>query len=92
MPNHVHVLLTPTGSHTLSSIVGSWKSFTAKQANGLLGRAGPFWEPDYFDRYIRNEEHFARTVVYIENNPVAAKLCTTASDWPWGSARLNATS
>ena len=88
MPNHVHVLVTLSGSHTLTSIVGSWKSFTAKQANAVLGRSGAFWEADYFDRYIRSEEHFAWTVAYTENNPVKAGLCTNAAEWPWGSARF----
>jgi len=31
MPNHVHVLVTPLGKHTLSEILHSWKSFTAKE-------------------------------------------------------------
>ena len=32
MPNHVHVLVTPLHGRTLSNIVHSWKSFTAKKA------------------------------------------------------------
>ena len=28
-PNHVHVLVSPSGEHTLSEILHSWKSFTA---------------------------------------------------------------
>jgi hypothetical protein len=43
MPNHVHTLLTPAAGHSLSDIAGSWKSFTAKQANQLLGRSGRYW-------------------------------------------------
>jgi REP element-mobilizing transposase RayT len=87
MPNHVHTLLTPTTGHSLSDIVGSWKSFTAKQANELLGRAGQFWQEDYFDRFIRDEEHYARAVEYIEMNPVKAGLCTRPEEWPFSSAR-----
>jgi len=41
---------------------------------------------EYFDRYIRNAEHFRRTVTYIENNPVKARLCSKPSDWPFSSA------
>lgn len=29
--NHVHVLVAPQGQHTLSGILHSWKSFTAKE-------------------------------------------------------------
>ncbi|HET6571967.1 MAG TPA: transposase, partial [Fimbriiglobus sp.] len=87
MPNHVHTLFTPTSGHGLSDIVGSWKSFTAKQANKLLGRSGQFWREDYFDRFIRDEEHFAGASEYIEINPVKAGLCVQSEDWPFGSAR-----
>ena len=39
----------------LSSILGSWKSFTSKEANKVLGRTGRLWQEDYFDRFIRDE-------------------------------------
>ena len=61
-------------------------SSSAKQANKLLGRTGPFWMQDYFDRYIRDEEHFAAAREYIEQNPVKADLVQSAGDWQWGSA------
>ena len=88
MPNHVHVLLTALPGRPLGSIVGSWKRFTAREANLLLGRTGDFWQLDYWDRFIRNEEHFAATESYIDLNPVKAGLVSEARLWPWGSARL----
>jgi REP element-mobilizing transposase RayT len=88
MPNHVHLLATPCGGHTLSGIMHSLKSYTAGEANKLLGLRGAFWMEDYFDRYIRNSAHYERTILYIENNPVKAKLCRTPEEWPFGSARF----
>lgn len=88
MPNHVHAVVQPVAGNSLGGIVQSWKSFTAKAANRLLGREGPFWHKDYFDRYIRDEGHLARTVDYVENNPVKAGLITAAADWPWSSRRF----
>jgi putative transposase len=88
MPNHVHVVIELTNGHSLTDIVRSWKSFTARRANILLGRSGPFWHRDYFDRYMRNEEHLAQTVEYVEMNPVKAGLAKNAEEWPWSSARL----
>ena len=46
-----------------------------------------FWMDDYWDRYIRNTEHFSNVVDYIHNNPVKAGLCERAEDWEWSSAR-----
>jgi putative transposase len=59
MPNHVHVVIEMLDGHSLSEIVGTWKSFTAKRANAQLGRSGSFWHADYFDRYMRDEGHLA---------------------------------
>jgi REP element-mobilizing transposase RayT len=88
MPNHVHVVIEVIQDHSLSDIVRSWKSFTAHQATARLSRTGSFWHADYFDRYMRNEEHLAQTIGYVEQNPVKAGLVATASDWAWSSARL----
>jgi REP element-mobilizing transposase RayT len=90
MPNHVHVVVEPIQGGRIGSIVHSWKSFSAKQANHVLGRSGPFWHRDYFDRFIRDEGHLARTIEYVENNPVKAGLVTTTAEWPWSSGRLRA--
>jgi putative transposase len=70
MPNHVHVVVEAVEGNRLGAIVQAWKSFTAHQANNVLRRNGPFWHKDYFDRFIRDEGHLARTLDYVENNPV----------------------
>jgi putative transposase len=87
MPNHVHAMIEPMGNWPLADVIGSWKSFTAKQSNRLLGRTGAFWQRECFDRYIRNERHFATTIAYIESNPVKAGLVTDARLWRCSSAR-----
>ena len=90
MPNHVHVLVTPAPAITLSALLHTWKSFSAKQANRILGRSGAFWMQEYFDRYIRDERHFVSVVEYIHNNPVVAGFCKSPADWPFSSAARTA--
>ena len=87
MPNHVHVVMEPLAAYPLGGIVRSWKTFTARRANAVLGRTGAFWYEDYFDRFMRDEDHFSRTVHYVEENPVKAGLVAAAADWRWSSAR-----
>jgi putative transposase len=87
MPNHVHVLVQALPGHPTHSIVNKWKSFSARQANSLLGRSGKLWQPDFFDRFIRDDAHYAAVVRYIEENPVKAHLVSQAKDWPFSSAR-----
>ena len=45
------------------------------------------WMREYWDRYIRDDRHFAATVDYIHQNPVKAGLTRRSEDWPWSSAR-----
>jgi REP element-mobilizing transposase RayT len=86
MPNHVHVLIETFEGYPLGNILHSWKSYTAKEANRILGRTGQFWFREYFDRYIRDERHLGRAIWYIHNNPVKAGLADRPEDWPFSSA------
>ena len=86
MPNHVHMLPTPGENQELSAILQSLKSYTANEANKLIGRSGQFWQTESFDRWIRDADHFAKVVTYIENNPVKARLCKRPEDWRFSSA------
>ena len=87
MPNHVHVVFWPVPDHTLSAVVQSWKRFIAREANTLLGRTGePFWQPESFDHWIRDEREHARCCGYTVKNPVTARLCRAPEDWRWSSA------
>jgi REP element-mobilizing transposase RayT len=85
MPNHVHVLFRPSRGHRLSGVLQSWKSFTAKEINKQLGRTGPVWQEDYWDRLVRNERHLDACQRYIAGNPVKAGLA--ANDWSDGVGR-----
>ena len=90
MPNHLHLLATRFENFTLAAIMQSVKSITSHNANRILKREGQFWMLDYFDRYIRNAEHFANAIRYIEDNPATARLCERPEDWPFSSAWFRA--
>ncbi len=90
MPNHVHVVVTPLAEHTLSSILHSWKSFSANQANALLNTKGAFWERESFDHLCRTAESVGYFGEYVEQNPVAAGLCSRPGDWVYSSAGMQA--
>lgn len=69
MPNHVHVLFCPAPGYPLGQIMHSWKSYTAKQINAILRKSGAVWQPEYWDRAVRNERHWQACRKYIEGNP-----------------------
>jgi (E)-4-hydroxy-3-methylbut-2-enyl-diphosphate synthase len=78
MPNHVHAILRPLPGHELEDIIQSWKSFTAKKANALLGQAGTFWQEEYYDHLIRDGEDFEAQVRYVLENPLKGRA---SADW-----------
>jgi REP element-mobilizing transposase RayT len=83
MPNHVHTLFGLLPGFTVSSIMHSWKSYTAHRANELLNTTGEFWQREYFDRLVKSERQLEFTLRYILNNPVKAGLCKEIFQWPW---------
>jgi len=87
MPNHVHVLVRII-DEPMANIVKVWKGYTARQCNTILKRSEAFWASDYWDTYMRDDEHERRTVHYIENNPVKSGLVREAKSWLWSSARF----
>ena len=56
MPNHLHVLFKVTVT-PMGTVIADWKDYTARKANGLLGRRGQFWADDYWDTFMRDTTH-----------------------------------
>ncbi len=86
MPNHAHLLLRLLPGHEMSGFMKRIKGVSARKINEIRGTTGPVWQPDYFDRYIRDGRHYARVLSYIEKNPVIAKICRAAEEYEFGSA------
>jgi REP element-mobilizing transposase RayT len=98
MSNHLHIVFRPnldesaltrnpnglieSEEDTLGTIMQWIKGGSARKANQILGRTGPFWEVENFDHYVRNEAEFNRIVRYVLNNPVKAGLVSRWQDWP----------
>jgi putative transposase len=74
MPNHVHALLIQNAEHPLEDLLHSWKTFSSRNINRLVGRSGTLWQRSYFDRLVRDEKHFRNCVRYIRRNPKKAHL------------------
>ena len=70
---------------SLGEIVRQWKGSSAFQINRELKRKGSLWSNDYFDRVIRDDEHFWNCISYIHRNPVRAGLVKELNDWPFSS-------
>jgi len=79
MPDHLHALLSFPRDESMSSVIGDWKRFHARN-NGVE------WQEGYFDHRLRDDERgeqLEMKVKYIRENPVAAGLCECEENWPW---------
>ena len=68
MPSHVHVIVMPAPDVELSSVLHTWKSFSAKAANKVIGSSGEFWQHESFDHIVRSEAQLLRFERYVRGN------------------------
>lgn len=84
MPNHIHLMI-----ETPETNLGNWMQWLhsryALAFNERHHREGHLFEARYKSPKIRSDAAFIRLVGYIVVNPLAARLCKRAHDWPWGS-------
>ena len=93
MPDHVHALFQPwpktegsrdgTTFWSLTELLRSLKSFTAREINRVEGKAGTVWEKETFDRYIRSDRDLAEKFHYILRNPWDAGVAKQNQEYPW---------
>jgi putative transposase len=85
MPNHVHLIVTPTGvtlERTMQLIKGGYSHSLGANGRPTL----EVWQPGYTDHRIRDEEDWAQHVEYIHLNPVRAHLCSSPEEFRYSSA------
>lgn len=86
MPDHVHFVACLLAG-TLSSLMHSLKSFTAKQIKTHLNSEGQIWQSQYHDHAIRKDEVLMDVIMYCLNNPVRAELVKDFHDYPYWYCR-----
>ncbi len=86
MPEHLHLIILPQNKKTVSQIMHSLKSYTAKKINNILGRGGKIWQDGSYERIIRNQEDLREKATYIENNPVRKNLVEEPEKYLYSSA------
>lgn len=88
MPDHVHWLIQPLLKSTsefwsLSSIIHTAKSYSAKQIPKVMMHIGTVWQIERYDRIVRYEQEFQNTQEYIRQNPVKAGLSIVPEAYPF---------
>ena len=87
MPDHFHLMLTPSHTTSLERAIGMIKGASSHRIHKERGNKMEIWQQGFHDWTIRDSNDWRSKVEYIHLNPVRAKLAATPQDWPHSSAR-----
>jgi len=84
MPDHIHLLLTPSGEVSLEKAV----QFIKGGYSHRLRRVEKIqvWQESFTNHRIRDAEDYERHCEYVRLNPVRAGLVQGAASYPFSSA------
>jgi putative transposase len=86
MPDRLHVLLTPGETTTVEKAMQMIKGGSAHRMGLERPQKFPIWHQGFHDRWMRDTEEYRRSRLYIEQNPVEAKLAERPEDYAFSSA------
>lgn len=85
MPNHIHIIAIPQEQNSMAKTFHVTHMKYAQYFNKKYALSGHLWQGRFYSCLL-DENHFLAAVKYVENNPVRAKLSSSAISWPWSSA------
>ncbi|MDZ7751717.1 MAG: transposase [Gammaproteobacteria bacterium] len=84
MPNHVHLILTPSDKDGLRVVLSRVHRQYAGHVHARERRTGHFWQ-GRFGCVAMDEAHLVAAMAYVVLNPLRARLVEKVQDWPWSS-------
>jgi putative transposase len=88
MPNHTHLLLTPTDETGIPRAMHMLARRFARHVNKARDSSGHLWEKRYYSAPM-GEGHLRAAIRYVLSNPVRAGLASGILEWPFSSARAH---
>ena len=85
LPNHVHLIAVPETEQGLARAIGEAHRRYTRRINFREGWRGHLWQ-GRFASFVMDESYLLACALYVERNPVRARLCKRAVDYPWSSA------
>ena len=87
MPDHFHLILTPSQTTSLERAIGMIKGASSHHIHQERGHNMEIWQRGFHDWTIRDADDWLAKVEYIRMNPVRAMLAKIPQDWLYSSAR-----
>jgi putative transposase len=86
MPDHLHVLITPSTTNSLEKAMQFIKGGSAYRLHQQRGQKIDLWHAGFHDWTIRDAADWDTKAEYIRMNPVKAGLVERPEDWAYSSA------
>jgi putative transposase len=90
MTNHVHLLLTPQKTDSVSLLMKHLGQRYVQYINRTYKRSGTLWEGRFRSCLTQTEDYVLACYRYIELNPVRAAMVNQPQDYRWSSYHSNA--
>lgn len=90
MTNHVHLLITPQETDSISRVMQHVGRRYVQYINKTYQRSGTLWEGRHKGSIVDAENYLIACYRYIELNPVTACIVARPEDYLWSSFRCNA--
>jgi putative transposase len=99
MPEHIHLLVSESGSLRPAKIIQVFKQRVSRRMRGRkrtkagqltlrfseTGGLRRFWQRRYYDFNVYSRAKVQEKLHYMHANPVKEKLVQHPGDWPWSS-------
>src|SRR5688500_6043385 len=86
MPNHRHLIICPETTPALSRFM---RHLTRRHAVSFLAdhpeRSGAVYQGRFQCVPVQDGEHLRTLLLYVDRNPLKARLVRAAEEWPWSS-------
>jgi putative transposase len=90
MGNHVHLLISSRSEEGISNAMKAVGERYVRYFNRKHGRTGTLWEGRFRSSVVDSERYFLTCQLYIELNPVRARIVRHPREYPWSSYLSNA--
>jgi len=84
MGNHIHLIIKPAQTASLSRIMQWILGVFAMAYNRLMGLTGHVWGERFRSRIVDGLRAFMKVFKYIDGNPVTAGLASDPKEWRFG--------
>ena len=85
MPDHLHLILTPSSTVSLEKAMQFIKGGSSHRIHQHRGQKMEIWQVGFYDSTIRDYNDWQTKVRYIHENPARARLVDKPQEWPYSS-------